>query len=416
MSRFFSQNHGGYSVFQLAGTLLETYWRIDRKSRLSMILGAVSAAGQVREFVEGKKSLAKLLEKEGFSSEYETIAPFVFEVLKKKLVSEKRDFVDDETIQIFFLDDVEICFPPMKDDVDGMFLKNKKKFNEVFREYFWDTFGNDVVVSVRKQGWNNLLDVNGVEGERHPVIGRYSPENILKRLNVFLDNGIGRTMIVSGPPGTGKTTLARHVAGKHGNTLVITPEAIHDISAPAFVQLIDLLKPNVVLLDDFDRVSSYQVSRFLEEVSTLNEKARKHGLLLIATVNDLGALDTAMKRPGRFDDLIEVNYPDVDDRKKIIKFYADESGFKLTRKRLKEIAEMTEGLTGAYLRLLCERLSVYGTRDAKKETEAVVRQAEICNNRGASEEDEDDCVGGGNCEECQKCDDMDVPVAETTRW
>ena len=178
----------------------------------------------------------------------------------------------------------------------------------------------------------------------------------------------------------------------------------------------ETIRDLLTVLDDFDRVSSYQVSRFLEEVSTLNEKARKHGLLLIATVNDLGALDTAMKRPGRFDDLIEVNYPDVDDRKKIIKFYADESGFKLTRKRLKEIAEMTEGLTGAYLRLLCERLSVYGTRDAKKETEAVVRQAEICNNRGASEEDEDDCVGGGNCEECQKCDDMDVPVAETTRW
>jgi len=375
----------GRSLFGLAEQLLETLHQVDRKSKLSMALGVLASVGHVKGYITAQDTLEKRLKKMGLTETHTTIRDFTYLTLKRIADPPDKPYAnkdDDVELRRFNLDGCEVYFRVEQGGVRvtaGAYVHDVDEFKTKFRDFFWRAFdGNDVVLNVRRKGYDSWVEPHELPNERGIVIGDVDREAVEAKLKPFLDRGQGCTLLISGPPGTGKTTLARHIAGGLGHTLLVTPEAMEEISAPSFVEVVDLLDPEVLLLDDFDRVSSWWVKRFLAEIGVLNERMRNTARLMIATVNDLDSLDVAMKRPGRFDMLVIIKRPKVREIEGILCHYLIEMDVEHTKKEVKKAARKAKGLSGAYIRLLAECLSIYGMENANREVREVRAQAKAC--------------------------------------
>ena len=150
-------------------------------------------------------------------------------------------------------------------------------------------------------------------------------------------------IILYGPPGTGKTLLARAIAGTakvpfysaSGSDFV---EMYVGLGAKRVRDLFQEAKKNtpcIVFIDEIDAVGgSRGVNSHSEKDQTINALLteldgfdKNSGIITICATNRVEDLDSALIRPGRFDKHIMVPLPDKDDRKKIIKLYANDKKF-----------------------------------------------------------------------------------------
>lgn len=188
--------------------------------------------------------------------------------------------------------------------------------------------------------------------------------NIYTELNIPPPRGI----LLHGPPGTGKTVLAKTVANEItanvitlSSTLISkyvgeTENNIHSVftqakeTAPAviFIDEIDALCPSrdSGVEDYLKRI----VSSFLTELDGLNNDSR---VLIIATTNRPNILDPSLRRPGRFDKELEIPVPSRSDRLKIAEVISESmSKLQISSEDLQVIAERTHGFVGADLAAL----------------------------------------------------------------
>lgn len=113
---------------------------------------------------------------------------------------------------------------------------------------------------------------------------------------------IKRTMLFHGPAGTGKSTLARTVCEKLGvRSLRVRVEDIGFLGTEAVGEIISIFEPDAIIFDDLDRSPS-QLALF-EMMEMLHRRVK----LVFATVNHLSDLADALKRPGRFDEIVYVS-------------------------------------------------------------------------------------------------------------
>lgn len=139
------------------------------------------------------------------------------------------------------------------------------------------------------------------------------------RVQAFQQHGFKRSYLLDGLPGTGKTTIARQVAAATGQPTVHfihTDEGLHvttrsdsqsstvNTTVGHFgygLEFIRLYKPGVIVFDDIDRLNRY------EQYALLGFLERMHDAgTLIATSNNKAHLDPALRRPGRFDEVIDI--------------------------------------------------------------------------------------------------------------
>jgi len=372
------------TVFDLTRELLEILWKVDRKSPTSMVLAGLSGVGSVRNYINSKDTLQRRVEKMGLQEEYTAMRSFLYASLihlcgHPEVVWAQGDMEMHE----FNVQGDRAYFVKAKNDVEanhGVYLTDTASFRRKFRRLFWEKQGGSAVTLLtRRQHWAVFITPQPWMGEPGAVVGKPNLDTLMDQLQPFIDQGVGSTIIIAGQPGTGKTSLARQVAERRGKVLRVTPETMEYIPAPTFIEITDLVAPDVLLLDDFDRAGSWWTTRFLEQIESLNEQARTSGRLVIATVNSLKSMDPALKRPGRFDRLVVVNLPDQTERRDILAHYIKHFGVQgISQQRLTSMSKKTEGMTGAYLRLLCERLSVYGVEHLKRELEDIRQQFELC--------------------------------------
>lgn len=208
---------------------------------------------------------------------------------------------------------------------------------------------------------------------------------ILRRLGISPHRGV----LLYGPPGCGKTLLARAVAHESGARFfpVSGPELITKWHGESEENLRKLFadaqkqQPSIVFFDEIDAVAQSRSSdeslrydtRFTTQLLTLLDGIHDLGqVFVLATTNRLDLLDPALLRPGRFDRIVEIPPPDQGGRLTILRIHT--RGLPLDRGvNLGKISNELDGLTGADIAYLVREAAYAGLRRTLP-VESVLRQ------------------------------------------
>ena len=201
-----------------------------------------------------------------------------------------------------------------------------------------------------------------------------------------------RGVLLVGPPGTGKTLLARAVAGEAGCPVIVAAgsdfnEVYVGVGSRRVRQLAKRAReqaPCIIFIDEFDSLGGRRgrPNRSGEEEVTLNQllvemdgMEANDGIVWMAATNREDMLDPAVRRPGRFDRVVEVPLPTTTDRAEILRLHA--SGRPLDPDvNLERLAQLTVGHSGADLaNLLNEAAIIAVQQDSDRITNAHIEQA-----------------------------------------
>ena len=236
----------------------------------------------------------------------------------------------------------------------------------------------------------NFTNVAGLEEEKEEL---EEVVDFLKNPQKYTSVGarIPKGMLLVGPPGNGKTLLAKAVAGEAG-------VPFFSISGSDFVEMFvgvgasrvrDLFEeakknaPCIVFIDEIDAVARRRGTGMGgghdEREQTLNQLLVEmdgfgvnEGIIVMAATNRVDILDPAILRPGRFDRKVAVGRPDVKGREEILKVHSKEKPLS-EDVDLRRVAQTTAGFTGADLENLMNEAAIISARDNRR----FIRQADI---------------------------------------
>ncbi len=227
-------------------------------------------------------------------------------------------------------------------------------------------------------------DVAGAKEEKEELM---EIVEFLKNPRKFIELGarIPKGVLLVGPPGTGKTYLARAVAGEAG-------VPFYSISGSDFVEMFvgvgasrvrDLFEqakkntPCIVFIDEIDAVGRHRGAGLGgghdEREQTLNQLlvemdgfSVNEGIIIIAATNRPDILDPALLRPGRFDRQVPIGIPDIREREAILKLHSRGKPLE-GNVSLENVAKGTPGFTPADLENLLNESALLAARKGKKQ-------------------------------------------------
>ncbi|OQA04117.1 MAG: ATP-dependent zinc metalloprotease FtsH [bacterium ADurb.Bin400] len=233
---------------------------------------------------------------------------------------------------------------------------------------------------------NTKVTFKDVAGQVEPKQELVEVVEFLKNPKKFHDLGaeIPRGVLLVGPPGTGKTMLAKAVAGEAG-------VPFFSISASEFVEMFvgvgasrvrDLFlrakrnAPAIIFIDELDAIGRQRGAGLGgshdEREQTLNQILvemdgfdTNDNVIVVAATNRPDVLDPALLRPGRFDRRVVIDLPDRIEREEILKVHTKKKPVE-TEVSLGRVAAITPGFSGADLRNITNEAAILAARDNRK--------------------------------------------------
>ncbi len=216
-------------------------------------------------------------------------------------------------------------------------------------------------------------DIGGLKREMHRI--REIVELPLRYPEVFERLGIDppKGVLLHGPPGCGKTLIARVVAHETDARFftINGPEIIHKFYGESEAHLRKIFDeaarqaPSIIFLDEIDAIAPQREKvvgdvekRVVAQLLALMDGlAKRQNVIVIAATNLPNALDPALRRPGRFDREIAISIPDRDGRREILEIHS--RGMPLAADvELAHLASITHGFVGADLMALCREAAM----------------------------------------------------------
>jgi cell division protease FtsH len=244
----------------------------------------------------------------------------------------------------------------------------------------FNTGRNNAKVYVKSSNGITFADVEGEEEAKEnlmEIVDYLHNPNKYKDIGASMPKGV----LLVGPPGTGKTMLAKAVAGEAN-------VPFFSISGSEFVEMFvgmgaakvrDLFKqakekaPCIVFIDEIDAIGQKRNTAGMggndEREQTLNQLLTEmdgfegnNGVIILAATNRPESLDPALTRPGRFDRRVPVELPDLQGREAILRIHAKKIKV-ADNVDFKQVARMASGASGAELANIINEAALRAVRD-----------------------------------------------------
>ncbi|MFP3987637.1 ATP-dependent zinc metalloprotease FtsH [Streptomyces sp. E11-3] len=244
--------------------------------------------------------------------------------------------------------------------------------------------------SGKRTTFADVAGIDEVEGELNDVVDFLKHPDSYRRMGAKMPRGV----LLSGLPGTGKTLLARAVAGE-------AQVPFFSASASEFIEMIvgvgasrvrelfaeaRKVAPSIIFIDEIDTIGRARgggsgMGGHDEREQTLNQILTEmdgfsgsEGVVVLAATNRADVLDPALTRPGRFDRMVQVSPPDRGGREAILRIHTREIPM-ADDVDLAQVARTTPGMTGAELANLANEAALI----AVKRNQPQVSQSDLSN-------------------------------------
>ena len=284
---------------------------------------------------------------------------------------------------------VDTSGPPMSLAETGIMLFIGIYLFSLFRAFFGSRGGGGGMpnpfikstdFSMEQEVTTRFTDVEGIDSAKEEL---EEIVDFLKTPERYYGSGarIPRGALLAGEPGTGKTLLARAIAGESNVPFIQCSaanfvEMFVGVGAKRVRELFEQARANqpcIVFIDEIDAVGKKRSAGGMpsndEREQTINQLLtemdgfdNETGIVVIAATNRIDILDDALLRPGRFDRKIQVSLPSVKGRLKILGVHARDKKF-APDVRLKTIAKQTTGFSGADLANLLNECAIRAVKD-----------------------------------------------------
>lgn len=235
---------------------------------------------------------------------------------------------------------------------------------------------SNITPTSSKIKFTDVAGIEEVKEELSEIVDFLKNPSKYKNLNITLPKGV----LLVGPPGVGKTLIAKAVAGEAGVPFFYQSGALFvqiyvGMGAKRVRELFSVAKinaPSIIFIDEIDATGKARGNmRNDEREATLNQLLTEMdgfedntGVIVIAATNKIEMIDEALLRSGRFDRRIFISLPDMQDRIKIIDTYLKDKNHSTSAK---DIAKITVGFSGAALCTLVNEAAINTLkRGAKK--------------------------------------------------
>jgi len=229
-------------------------------------------------------------------------------------------------------------------------------------------------IEVPKTGWS---DIGGMEDKIDTLI-----DNIVKPINnpqPFKSMGIEppRGILLYGPPGCGKTLIAKALASESRANLIMVrgPEILSKWVGESEKALREIFRkakassPSIILFDEMDAIAKnrgeeekYSESILSQLITSIDSLYKQEMVFVLGTTNRPDLIDPSLLRPGRFDLPLYIPPPDTKQRQKILMLITKDAPLD-ANVRLDQIAEITNGYSGADLRSLLREAGLIAIKD-----------------------------------------------------
>ncbi len=234
---------------------------------------------------------------------------------------------------------------------------------------------SDIKPVVSQVDFSNVAGISEVKEELEDII------SFLKLPKKYTDIGITfpKGVLLVGPPGVGKTLIAKALAKESGVPFFYQSGASFvqiyaGMGAKRVRELFEVARkmaPSIIFIDEIDAVGKARGNnRSDERESTLNELLTQldgmhdnSGVIVIGASNHIEMLDSALLRSGRFDRKIEINLPNLSERTKILELHFRDKKYDLD---LEAVARSCVGFSGAALATLVNEAALYAHKKRHK--------------------------------------------------